>query len=103
MAESYFQNLFRTSQRINLESVVEVVDKVVTLDMNWALLQPYTLKEVKRALFCMHSSKSPGPDGMFPFFFQKYWYIVGTDVTNVVISVLHSRHYKNFGLLRQMF
>ena len=40
----------------------------------------------------MHPSKSPRLDGMSPFFFQKFWHIVGNDVTNVVLSVLNSGH-----------
>ena len=40
----------------------------------------------------MHPSKSQGPNGMSPFFFQKYWHIVGTDVTNTVLLVLHFDH-----------
>ena len=41
----------------------------------------------------MHPSKSPRPDGMSPFFFQKFWHIIGPDVTKVVLSVLHSGKY----------
>ena len=55
-----------------MDPVLDLVDRVVTLDMNNTLLQPYTPDEVKQALFQMHPSKSPGPDGMSPFFFQKY-------------------------------
>ena len=65
--------------------------------MNNALLQRYTPDEVRQALFQMHPSKSPGPDGMSPFFFQKYWNIVGSDVTEAILSVLNSGH-----MLRKM-
>ena len=41
----------------------------------------------------MHPSESSGLDGMSHFFFQKYWQIVGIDVTNAGISVLHSSHF----------
>ena len=60
--------------------------------MNNTLLQQYMPDEVKRALFHMHPSKSPGPDGMSPFFFQKYWHIMGNDVTTAIFSVLNSGH-----------
>lgn len=36
--------------------------------------------EVKEAMFHMHPDKSPGPDGMTPAFYQKFWRIVGNDV-----------------------
>ena len=72
---------------------MDSVDKVVHPNMNRTLLQPYTPKEVRTALFSMHSSNSPGPDGMSPFFFQKFWHVVGNDVTSAVLSVLHSCHF----------
>ena len=40
----------------------------------------------------MHPSKSLEPNGMSPFFFQKYWSIVGPDVTLVILLVLNSGH-----------
>ena len=76
-----------------MDPVLDSVDRVVTPDMNSTLLQPYTPDEEKQALFQMHPSKSSGLDGMSPFFFQKYWHIVGHDVTTVVLYVLTSRHF----------
>ncbi|KAI5339194.1 hypothetical protein L3X38_018466 [Prunus dulcis] len=67
----------------------EVVDGVrgrVTEEMNQALLVEFTAEEIKIALFQMHPSKAPGLDGFSPFFYQKYWQIVGEDV---VAAVLH--------------
>ena len=74
----------------DMNNVLNLVERVVTPEMNQSLLQNYTAKEVHRALFQMHPSNSPGPDGMSPFFFQKFWHIMGVDVTNAVLSVLHS-------------
>ena len=75
-----------------METVLDPVERLVTPNMNQQLLQPYTPEEIKRALFQMHPSKSPGPDGMSPFFFQKYWHIVGNNVVRAVLSVLNSGH-----------
>uniref|UniRef100_A0A2N9GDF4 Reverse transcriptase domain-containing protein n=1 Tax=Fagus sylvatica TaxID=28930 RepID=A0A2N9GDF4_FAGSY len=47
-------------------------------------------EEVRMTLFQMHPSKAPGPDGMSSFFFQKYWNIVGANVSAAVLSVLNS-------------
>ena len=88
VAESYFQELFSTAHPQNMESVLQAVQKQVTPHMNESLTYPYTTNEVRLALFQMHPSKSPGPDGMSPFFFQKYWHIVGNDVTKAILSVL---------------
>ena len=38
----------------------------------------------------MAPSKALGPNGMAPIFYQKYWHVVGQDVTNVVLSYLNS-------------
>ncbi|KAL0011861.1 hypothetical protein SO802_006969 [Lithocarpus litseifolius] len=80
VAENYFQDLFTLVNPTDMGSVLDVVDKRFTSEMNDSLLQRYTAEEVRHALFQMHPSKSLGPDGMSPFFFQKFWNIVGDDV-----------------------
>ncbi|KAK9993078.1 hypothetical protein SO802_022781 [Lithocarpus litseifolius] len=93
IAEGYYKRLFTASSNLNMDYVLASVDKVVTGDMVRDLVHPYMAEEVKTALFQMHPSKAPRPDDMSPFFFQKFWHIVGQDVTEAVLSVLHSGRY----------
>lgn len=95
VAKDYFQRNFSTSHPSNMDEVLEAVDKVVTDGMNMELLQPFVGEEVRTALFQMHPSKSPGLDGMSPFFFQKFRHIIGGNVTEAVLSVLNSGHVLN--------
>ena len=97
VAKQYFKELFTTANPTDMGSVLDAVDRRVAPNMNNALLQRCTPDEVRRALFQMHPSKSPGPDGMSPFFFQKYWNIVGSDVTKAILLVLNYGH-----MLRKM-
>ena len=93
IVEEYYDDLFKAQTQRHMERVLEVVENVVTDDMAQSLTQPYSEDDVRRALFSMHPSKSPRPNGMTPFFFQKFWHIVGHDVTLAVLSVLHSEKY----------
>ena len=93
IAEGYYRNLFTSSNGFEMEKVIELVDHVVTEEMTQSLVRPYTEEEIRTALFQMHPSKAPGPNGMLPFFFQKFWHIVGHDVTSAVLSFLHSGRY----------
>ena len=90
IAEEYYRELFTSNNPMHMDEVLDSVDRVVTNGMNESLVQPYTEEELRTALFQMHPSKAPGPDGMSSFFFQKYWHIVGHDVTSAMLSSLHS-------------
>lgn len=93
----YFQKLFESHGQNEAAMILEQVVPKVTEDMNMDLLLPFTNEEIKFALFQMHPTKAPGPDGMSPGFYQKHWDIVGQDVCNGVRSLLTSG-----GMLRKI-
>uniref|UniRef100_A0A5B7BZB7 Reverse transcriptase domain-containing protein n=1 Tax=Davidia involucrata TaxID=16924 RepID=A0A5B7BZB7_DAVIN len=61
----------------------------VTHSMNTSLLRPFTREEIYTALSQMHPTKVPGSDGMSALFFQKYWHIVGDQVTAAILDCLN--------------
>ncbi|XP_024155881.1 uncharacterized protein LOC112163846 [Rosa chinensis] len=78
----YFQQVY-ASQAPDVraqEVVLQTIVSRVTIEMNELLLAPYSMEEVRNALFQMHPSEAPGLDGMSPFFFQKYWDLVGSEL-----------------------
>ena len=65
-------------------------EKCVTDEMNAMLMQEFTEMEVEEALKQMASLKAPNLDGMPPLFYQKFWSLVGDDVSKTILSMLNS-------------
>ena len=86
----YFKEIYSTSFPEEFGSSLEVIDRRVSDDMNDALLKEFQVEEVRRALKQMHPTKSPGPDGMSPIFFQNYWDVVGPQVVDCVLNTLNT-------------
>jgi hypothetical protein len=87
---NYYDTLFTTAQPEEIEEVVAQVSQVVTEDINKALTREFQASEVELAIKQMAPTKAPGPDGMPPVFYQKYWHVIGSDVTKAVLSCLNS-------------
>ncbi|KAL0413736.1 UNVERIFIED_CONTAM: putative mitochondrial protein [Sesamum radiatum] len=89
----YFSNIFTSSHSDSgvIEEIVVCLEPKVSDAMNEELLRPFTSEEIKLALDAMHPLKSPGPDCISPIFFQKFWSIVGRDVSRSVLHILN--HY----------
>ena len=55
-----------------------------------SLNRPCTGEEIWFALRGMHTTKTPGLDGIQPIFYQRHWEVVGNSITNMVISCFES-------------
>ena len=58
--------------------------------MNENLIKDFIVEEVGSALQQMHLTKALELDGISALFFQKFWNVVGSDVTKMVLNVLNS-------------
>lgn len=79
IVEEYFNQLFTASHLGGRLLDREQVSQVTTRE-NEELIAEVTMEEVKMAVFSMHPTKSPGPDGLNPAFFQSFWGVVRDDV-----------------------
>ena len=83
---SKFQKLFTeesTSFPTDLEDLIS--PSISQLDNDALCIIP-TPQEIKEVIFGMQSQKAPGPDGLPPLVYKKYWAIVGTNVIKAVQS-----------------
>ncbi|KAL0404192.1 UNVERIFIED_CONTAM: putative mitochondrial protein [Sesamum radiatum] len=89
----YFTSVFSSSRPL-LDDILRGTEHLpVVVDSSCAedLLRPFTEDEVTNALFNMSLLKSPGPDGLPPLFFQRFWHIVKSDVVHCVLHFLNHR------------
>ena len=69
---SYFASIFKSNQPSNFEESLSAIHPRVTLATNASLTAEFRVEEIWNTLHQMHLTKSPGPDGMSPIFYQKY-------------------------------
>ena len=86
VAISYFENMFRSGGCDWMEECLNTMPHKVTSEMQEYLSREYSADEIKVALFQMGPIKAFEPDGMNALFYQKFWHIVGDDVTVVVLD-----------------
>lgn len=87
---SYFSELFSSDSPDMQSSVFDKVPCKVSQAMNSALIEPFTLEDVKAALFSIGDLKAPGPDGLHAVFYKRFWHILGDDLVGEVLAAVNS-------------
>uniref|UniRef100_A0A803NTY1 Reverse transcriptase n=1 Tax=Cannabis sativa TaxID=3483 RepID=A0A803NTY1_CANSA len=90
----YFHQLF-TNEDVDFRAVIDCVHPQITAEQKEKLIEFIPAEEIKQALFQMHPEKSPGPDGMTPDFYQKFWHIVGDDIVSLVRNFFTTGQFPN--------
>ena len=90
VATNYFRELFTTSSPTRDNEVLELIPRKITEEMNEHLTKEFHKEEIFQAIHSMHPTKAPGPDGMLAIFYQKYWDIIGDDVSKTILNILNS-------------
>lgn len=90
VAVEYFSDLFRSSNPSSFDPVFESFTPKVTEEMNASLVRRVSKEEIREALFSINADSAPGPDGMKGAFFQKYWGLIGEQVTKEIQEVFES-------------
>lgn len=90
MAVSYFQWLFKyaNSSVSVIDEVPEAIGKRVSEEMCTSLSRRFTNLEVLTAMSQISPYKSPSLDGMSVIFYQKFWSIIGHDITCCVTVII---------------
>ena len=88
--ESYYKELFSSSNPNLEDDSLEKIPCMVTDEMNGDLIKEFTELEVKEALNQMASLKALGPDDMPSLFYQHFWSTMQHGVTSAILSWLNS-------------
>ncbi|GAU24354.1 hypothetical protein TSUD_49430 [Trifolium subterraneum] len=73
------KNLYAPNQG-DYDNIIDTISHCVSDSDNNMLTSTFNEKEFCKAAFSMHPDKSPGPDGLIPGFYRKFWPICGREI-----------------------
>jgi hypothetical protein len=86
----YFSNLFSSEVNMTDPAVLQKVMPKVTAQMNERLMAPFSVDDVRKAVFSIGDYKAPGSDGLHAIFYKKFWDLYGTEITTEVLQALNN-------------
>lgn len=91
MFQSFYYELFTTSNPKGIIEALAHFDLVVTEEMNMILRRESSREEIEKAIFEMNPLSSPGSDGFPVVFYQNHWSIKGNDVIGAIKEILSTK------------
>ncbi|XP_060969628.1 uncharacterized protein LOC133036879 [Cannabis sativa] len=90
---SFYQHLLGSKMegRTKVNKGVMNLGPIVNKDQAKFLLKEYSKDDVKKAIFAIPGIKAPSPDGYSSCFLQEDWDLIGEDISEAVLSFLHTR------------
>lgn len=88
---NFFRMMFQSSspQNTNIDEVLRCITTKILEDKKRDMERPFNKAEVEVAVKSMNPNRAPGLDGVHALFYQKYWEIIGDDITKVCLQVLN--------------
>jgi hypothetical protein len=84
MATSYFQELFTRDPSLNVDILLQMIQRKVTMEMNDDICRDFMDEEISDALFQIGPLKAPRVDGFLARFYQRNWGTIKEEVINAV-------------------
>lgn len=85
----FFSNLFKGDDLINIDECCNSLNCKIHANIIADLIRPYNREDVLHALLSMSPTKTPGLDGFNALFFQKFWDVVGDNLSSMVLGILN--------------
>jgi len=89
VAKNYLSKLFTSEAQIVNTTLEHITPRVTDVD-NGMLLAQFNISEFKKVVFTMHSDKAPGPDGLNPAFYKRFWHLCGMEIYHATTSWLNN-------------
>jgi hypothetical protein len=86
MATSYFKSVFTRDPSIQPAPVVNLLQEVITDEVNDNLCRPFSVDEISDAIFQIGPLKAPGPDGFPARFYQRNWGVLKHEIVQAVLK-----------------